>query len=237
MIKIAVIDDDEHICTRIEEMILQYSKNSIQKLHVDIFFSGETLCDYCRQGHVYDLIFLDIELNKLNGIEVGLVIRNEMQNNNTQIIFISGKSGYAEQLFQVRPFDFLKKPISYGDISHQIDTYISIYGKEKIYFDFMAGKTDHRVLIENIIYFESHGKKVTIKTKYDSFEFYGKLKELQDNSFSNSFILIHQSYYVNLLHIIDYQYKSVRLSNGEQLKISRNRSKAVRQRLLQINTD
>lgn len=237
MIRIAIVDDDDYICSRIEEMIEQYAKNSMYEFSMDIFNSGEMLYDYCRQGHIYDIIFLDIELYQLNGIEVGLLIRKEMKNNITQIVFISGKSGYAEQLFQVRPLDFLRKPITYENVAEQLSSYISLYGQERLYFDFVSDKIEHRAMLENIIYFESKGKKIIIKTAYDTWEFYGKLKELQNRSFSNGFISIHQSYYVNLLHIIDYQYKSIRLSNGEELKISRNKAKEVRQRLLKLNTD
>lgn len=236
MIKIAIVDDDDYICSQIEKYIMKYNENSIFEFDVSIYNTGEGIYSSCESGEIFDIIFLDIELYQMNGIEVGLFIRNKIKNNATQIIYISGQSGYAEKLFKVRPLDFLRKPISCKDVFAMLSLYIELYGKGSLYFEFCSDRIDHRIQIENIIYFASRGKKITVKTPYDECEFYGKLDDLQSESFSSGFISIHKSYYVNLLHIVDYQYKKVRLTNGEELKISQNKAKEVRQRLLDINT-
>lgn len=236
MFKIAVVDDDEYVCSRIEEYILKFNENSLFNFDVSIYNTGESLYSCCESGEIFDIIFLDIELYKMNGIEVGMLIRDKMKNNATQIIYISGQSGYAEKLFKVRPLDFLRKPISYEDVSAMLSLYIELYGKGSLYYEFCSDRIEHRIQIENIIYFASRGKKIIVKTPYDKWEFYGKLDDLQNESFSSGFISIHKSYYVNLLHIVDYQYKKIRLTNGEELKISQNKAKEVRQGLLEINT-
>ena len=122
------------------------------------------------------------------------------------------------------------------DVSAMLSLYIELCGKGSLYYEFCSDRIEHRIQIENIIYFASRGKKIIVKTPYDKWEFYGKLDDLQNESFSSGFISIHKSYYVNLLHIVDYQYKKIRLTNGEELKISQNKAKEVRQRLLEINT-
>jgi hypothetical protein CLOSPO_01725 len=236
MIRIAIVDDDDYICSQIEKYIMKYNENSIFNFDVSIYNTGEGIYSSCENGEIFDIIFLDIELYQMNGIEVGLLIRNKMKNNATQIIYISGQSGYAEKLFKVRPLDFLRKPISYEDVSAMLSLYIELYGKGTLYFKFCSDRIEHRIQIENIIYFASRGKKIIVKTPYDEWEFYGKLDNLQNESFSSGFISIHKSYYVNLLHIVDHQYKKVRLTNGEELKISQNKAKEVRQKLLDINT-
>ena len=57
------------------------------------------------------MLFLDIELITTDGIQVGKFIREELKNLETTIIYISSKSSYAMQLFQVQPLGFLIKPL------------------------------------------------------------------------------------------------------------------------------
>ncbi len=63
-------------------------------------------------GEYFGLIFLDIEMQYVNGIEAGKIIREKMKDELTKIVYISGSDNYAMELFQVRPLDFLIKPIS-----------------------------------------------------------------------------------------------------------------------------
>ena len=60
----------------------------------------------------YDILFLDIELFRMTGIEAGDFIRNRLEDRSMQIIYISGKSSYARELFKTQPMDFLVKPIT-----------------------------------------------------------------------------------------------------------------------------
>lgn len=59
-----------------------------------------------EKGNRVDLLFLDIELVQNNGIAVGNFIRNELEDMQTRIVYISSKESYAMQLFKVQPLDF-----------------------------------------------------------------------------------------------------------------------------------
>lgn len=63
------------------------------------------------EGACFDIVFLDIELPKISGIDIGKKIRDEMHDETTKIVYISGKDSYAMGLFDVRPLNFLIKPI------------------------------------------------------------------------------------------------------------------------------
>ena len=91
MFKIAICDDVKAICDELKYVILNVEKNIVhEEIDVNIFYSGDSLITELREGHKYDLIFLDIELgSKINGINVGHVIRNEMDDYITQIVYIS----------------------------------------------------------------------------------------------------------------------------------------------------
>ncbi len=111
MYHIGICDDGKNTCSSLEEMILEYTEEKGILTEVKVWYSGESLCDYLKQGGHIDILFLDIELEALSGIEAGDFIRNRLEERSMQIIYISGKSSYAQELFRTQPMDFLVKPI------------------------------------------------------------------------------------------------------------------------------
>ncbi len=76
-----------------------------------MFYSGEKLIEYLKKEDKIDLIFLDIELGNTTGIEVASHKRNKCDDNMSKVVFITSKDGYEQELFQVQPLNFIKKPI------------------------------------------------------------------------------------------------------------------------------
>jgi len=233
MLKIAICDDENAICSQIEEVILDYSKDASKKTEVEVFYSGEKLFEAMLKGENYDLIFLDIELNLLNGVEVGRKIRDELKNESTQIIYISAKDSYAMDLFEVRPMNFLIKPIQKEKIEKAISKTMELAKAQDCYFEFDFGKSIYRIPTADILYFESEGRKINIITTRGNFEFYGKLKEIEKQLSESDFLNIHKSYLVNYFHVIEYQYEYVVMSNSTKLAISQQNRKEIRNTLLQ----
>ncbi|MCR1841073.1 response regulator [Murimonas intestini] len=66
---------------------------------------------YVQGGH-YNIIFLDINLPGVGGVEIGEIIRQKMEDEMTHIVYISQQAGYAMELFKVRPLDFLIKSVN-----------------------------------------------------------------------------------------------------------------------------
>jgi len=94
MIRIAICDDVVEICSELENVILDFQKQARQKLTVDVFYSGEKLVNYITSCNNFDLIFLDIEIGKINGVDVGHFIRDELKDYITKIVYISSKNSY-----------------------------------------------------------------------------------------------------------------------------------------------
>ena len=77
MYNIGICDDGENVCTSIENMLLQYAQEKNIQVDTYIWYTGESLRNYLASGGYLDLLFLDIELFKMTGIEVGTYIRNQ----------------------------------------------------------------------------------------------------------------------------------------------------------------
>lgn len=234
MLNIAICDDDIMFCTHLENILLNISRKTGIELETEVFYTGESLYNaLSTQGYIFDLILLDIELLMMNGVQVGQKIREELNNDIVQILYISGKESYAMALFDIRPLNFLIKPVDPEKVEEQIKKAFEITTKNNAFFEYKIGQTQRKIPIKDIIFFESSGKKIRIILSSASIEFYGKLTEIEEQLNSCDFIPIHKSYLINYLHVIEYQYEQVKMSNNVCLPVSQAYRKSVRDRLLQ----
>ena len=230
MFKIAICDDIKSTCDEIKDIILNISKGTLsENISIDIFYSGEALIsDIREEENLYDLIFLDIELGgKINGVEVGRIIRGEMDDYITQIVYISSKNNYDRQLFDVQPLHFLQKPIDVLKIENDIKLAIKISGKENKFFEFKNLRNIIKVPYKDILYFESRGREiiwVSCKTQYICYNNIHSLSKI----LPDFFIYPHRSYLVNYELITCFKFEELVMSNGDVIPISRNKRKEIR---------
>ncbi|MBE6033391.1 MAG: response regulator transcription factor [Clostridiales bacterium] len=229
--KIAICDDEELLCSKIEKIILEYGEANNICLEIDILNDGQELLKLMAGGEYFDLIFLDIEMRYVNGIETGKIIREKMKDEITKIVYISGSDNYAMELFQVRPLDFLIKPISKEKVVWAINKTIELTSNSEDMFEFTYNKSLLRTPIKDILYFMSEARKVKVVTEDGYKEFYGKLSDVELQVKSN-FIRVHESYIVNAYYITEYSYKRVKLSNGEIFNITRKYRNIIREKLM-----
>ncbi len=231
MYYIGICDDGKNTCALIEEMVLLYVKKSKLRMDIQVWYTGEELCGYLEQGGCLDILFLDIELFRLTGIEVGGFIRNRMEDRRMQIIYISGHPAYAQKLFKTQPMDFLVKPITVQQIEDSLELAVKLIERNLERFEFQIGRDYHYISYGEIIYFESKGRKIKIVIVGAEAEFYGVLKDLEEK-LPKEFIPIHQSFVINRTHVARYAYEMVEMDNGTVLSISKAYRKQVRERLL-----
>lgn len=228
MSNIAICDDDKSICSQIETIILLYEKTYGTKIDIQVYYSGEDLLSDLEQNIEIDLLFLDIELLSLSGIDIGNKIRKEHNNHSMQIVYISGNEKYAMNLFKIHPLNFLIKPFQKEDVFNCIELGIHLLNKVTGYFSYKSGFDNKKIPIKNIIYFESSNRKITIHTIHGEDSFYGKLDEIYDKVKEYQFLYIHKSYLVNYFSIAQFNYNTVTLENGITLTISQARRKEIR---------
>lgn len=231
MHNIGICDDGKNTCALIEEMVLLYAEKNKLKMDTQVWYTGEELCKYLEQGGHLDILFLDIELIKLTGIEVGGFIRNRLEDREMQIIYISNKSSYAQELFKTQPMDFLVKPITMRQIEDSLELAIKLLEKNAERFEFQIGRDYYYISYGEIIYFESEGRKIKIVAAGAEKEFYGAIRELE-KKLPKDFFTIHQSYVINKMHVVRYTYETVEMDNNSILSISKAYRKKVRERLL-----
>ncbi len=231
MYQIGICDDEKGTCASLEDMLEAYGKKRGLLLDISIWYSGESLCSFLKQGQRPDLLFLDIELISTDGIQVGRFIREELADMETMIVYISSKSSYAMNLFRIQPLDFLIKPVGMAAVEDVMERWITICERKNQTFCYRIKGYHFRVPYHSILYFYSQNKKVTIVLKDEEVMFYGKLKEIAALAPLN-FIMIHQSFLINLDYVAECSYEIVKMMNGSRLNISQPYRKKVREEIM-----
>ena len=233
MFRIAVCDDEPAIGSSIENILLAYGRRQGLDLEVDVFHSGEELCAVLERGEVYHLLYLDVCMKLLDGIEVSRRIRDDYRDDALQIVYVSASRSHTLQMFENRPLNFLPKPFDEAGILKTLRKARSLLSMDESYYEFQNGNRQYRVNANEIVYFESDNKKILVHTISGTLEFYGKLSQVDKEMSGLDFVWIHKSYLVNYRHIREAQYDTVLMSTGISLPISQTYRKQVRDFMLQ----
>ena len=126
--RIAVCDDEKQIVEHIEKLIIRYANSFNMVINTDIFLDGQMLISELSSGVHYDIVILDICMPEKSGIDIGVYIREVMNDNISQIIYISSERQYAMELFKVQPLDFLIKPVEYDNLVNVLNKAVHLLG-------------------------------------------------------------------------------------------------------------
>lgn len=232
-IKIAICDDDIKIQFSIEGFLQHILEEYNIESEIQCFDLGDTLCDIYEKGK-FDLIFLDIEFKGKSGVEVGRYIRETVGDEMVQIAYISGNTGYAMELFEYRPINFLVKPIKEGEIKRVLDKYLKLKGQNEENFCYKIGSDRFQVALSEIDYFSSRGRKVILHGREKEAEFYGSLDSIYNQIKGKRFLYVHKSFLVNYQRIAKMEYEQVTLYDKTVIPISQARRPAIRKQLMDI---
>ncbi len=231
--KIAICDDDINIQFAIEGFLQQIFDGYNLSVEIECFDAGDRLCEIYKKG-MFDLIFLDIEYEGKNGVEVGRHIRETIGDEMVQIAYISGNTGYALELFEYHPINFLVKPIAEMDVKRVVDKYLILSNQKREKFQYKIGSKRHQVALSEIKYFSSRARKVTLHGKENEEEFYGSLETIYSQLKGKQFLYVHKSFIVNYQCIKKMEYEQVVLHDGTVVPISQSRRAAIRKQFLDI---
>lgn len=230
--RVAICDDSRGICLELENIIESYKKAQGYKIDLEIFYQGEQLIRYLQTQETIDVLFLDVELPDINGIEIGKYIREELKNEQMFIIYISSYEEYSIHLFQNRPLDFLIKPLNEKIVKKKLEYVFEMKGRKYHFFEYHNYTRIIRIPYKDILYFQSKGKKIEIITVYGKEWFYEKLDIVQKTVSDTCFFRIHKSYLVNNLHVIQHYYEHIKMSNQDILNISKKYRAEIRHLLM-----
>lgn len=227
MLKLAICDNNMMICELLEDYFQQYGNIKAVELETDIFYSGDNLLQNLRKNY-YDLLLMDISLDGRDSMRIGRMLREELHNYRTQVIFTSTKPRCPMDLFQVHPIDFLVKPINKKVLFHDLDLMVKLTGIHAMLFTYKIGRTVKKCNYQDIMYFERAGRKTDIVFCDCRESFYASLKELANRVTDGRFFFCHESFLVNFDNVKEFQPNKLIMVNDDILDISQGRRSTVK---------
>lgn len=228
MLRIAVCDEDRFITSEIESLLLEIAAIKALDVQVEVFLNGGELEECVNQGDIFDIIYLSVGMDKKKGIATAKNIR--LHDHTAVIICVSGCNIAANVLLEAEPFRLLDKPIN-GILFQKyfLEAFYKILNSDA-YFEFRFQRETIKVLFNQIRYFESIKRKISLFMEHDTYKFYGKLNEVENhiNGSKFSFLRIHQSFLVNYKYIKKIGNNYVELTDGAMLHMSEDRQKCIR---------
>lgn len=234
MIKIAICDDDTQDRNRIQDFIIEYAKEKKLTYNLKVFESGE---QYSESRFIPDILFLDILMDKLDGIQLGWEIRNS--ENRILVIYTTNlKEKMAKAFNQIHSFGFLLKPIDRNDFFEMMDDALAEIDKNR-YISTVTFQSENNTLISlpvmDIYYFEYANRKIKIIAKDKNYTCINeKITDIAEKMEQYGFVIAHQSFAVNLYHVDKITSQYLVMKNGDVVCLAQKRAAAVRKKLMQI---
>lgn len=230
-IRFAICDDDEISLEILGDLVVKACKKHDILAIVDSYDSGGKLLEYMG-GHDYAVILIDINMPKMNGIQLARRLRSSEGCPN--LIFVSGQEENVFSTFQVSPFGFIRKNKLGEDIEAVLRRFMEDYFDDGQTLEVPAAEKE--VLIfkySDIVYIESCKRVQYIHLVGNrSVEIHSNMAELEEKLRGSSIKSVHRSYLVNYRYISRIDRTELKLTVGESIPLSRNRANEVREEYL-----
>lgn len=208
--KVAICDDERVFHKEIVDLLHKFQKARKIDIFMDHYENGNALL---QSKQKYDVIFMDYQMEEIDGIETARRLRET--NSDSIIIFISAYPSAALDAFEVQTFRFIQKPIDKSKLFKALDDYL----KSVDYDNLLLINThdgNYKIKMSEIIYLEGDGKYTTIRTRDKSLRVHLNLKQLEIRLPSSKFVRCSKSFVVGFEHISNHTRSSIIFDNGER---------------------
>lgn len=220
--KIAICDDEEQFLDLFEAYCKKYSKQTGLDIRLIRFNSGEDFLKYYKEFRDLSIVFMDIMMDGLDGIETSQELRN--LDSKINIVFLTSAERYARFGYKVKALNYLMKPLNYTSFANELREIIEIIRKDED--DYIIVKNDDgifKISFDQILYLETMDRKVLIHTKQQGDVICYKSLKACAQLLDERFFRTHLSYIVNMSCIRTTRKFSLILDNGDIVPISKSR--------------
>ena len=161
MISIAICDDEKCYVDELINLIRDNTPDNIQ-YNLYSFYSGEELVKAIEKDTI-DILFLDIEMKEINGIEIGRIVKQKIPN--CIIFFVTNHNNYITDIFRLGSFQFLQKPINYEDFKYDYNRALIKYKNDHMYIEIKLNGSTRNVLLGEIKFIEVNIREIKIHLK------------------------------------------------------------------------
>lgn len=218
--RIAICDDQPLMCKETEKYLSEYSTQYQYKVDIEVFFSGASLL---FSNTSFDIVFLDIEMEKENGIEIAEQYSKVQKG---RIIFLTSHVEEMPNGYKVRAFRFLVKPIDRALFFEAVESAAKEIAMDK---QIMVQEEGMEFFIHcsDIIYVEAGARSCGVRTAEGFFRSTKNIETMRRELDTPNFFSTHRSYIVNMDHVDIHALRKngLTMCNNEIVKVSRLKNK------------
>lgn len=214
---IAICDDNAADTQYLSMLLRKWAEQSGTLLRTDTFPTAEAFLFHYQEEKDYDILLLDIEMEKMDGVTLARTIRRE--NESVQIVFITGYSDYIAEGYDVSALHYLMKPVQKEKLYQVLGRALEKLHRNEQMLTLQLSGEMLRIPLHEIHYLEVCRNYVTIHGKQD----YTVRKTLGEFEplLSECFFRLGRSYILNLNRVARITRTEVTLQNGSVLPLPR----------------
>ena len=227
MYHIAIVEDEAAFAAQLQEYLEKYQEEHDVRFKISVFGDGEEILkDY---QPLYDIILLDIEMPKVNGMQAAEQIRE--QDADVTLMFITNMAGYAIKGYEVGALDFVMKPVNYYTFSMKL-TRVLKRTRQKARQEILLTLPDgvKKLNVQQIYYVEVQNRMLSYHTDEGVFTMRGTMQSVEQMLRPYAFVKCNHWYIVNLKHVSEVR-KNTAIVAGHELEVSRRNRTAFIQAL------
>lgn len=220
--KIAICDDRKDDRSALKALLETYN----QDFEIKEYGSGEELCgdmDYIRECSI---VFLDINMDDMDGLEAARKIKAECQK--VYIVLVTAYMNYALDGYKVKASRFLLKDDLEQTLQECLDDILKEIRQEERVVEFGFVEGNMRLKVDDIIYIETSKHKNVFYTQGQTFSIYKKMDELEEDLKGMGFVRIHQSFLINMKYIQKINSYVMILTTGKEISVPKSRYPEVK---------
>ncbi len=221
MIRIAICDDEKTMSDNIKSMVTHFFRSKNTDTVIVQFSCGEDLLNHDTP---IDIVFLDIQMKTLNGMETAKKLR--ARGFKGFLIFITILKELVFESFDVQAYDYLVKPIKESHFQKTMERlFASMQTANETSLLVQKGYERTIIPFDEIVFCEIIDRKVYLHlTSSEVVDYYERIEHLE-TKLGSRFFRCHRSFLINLRHLKSYKNSTAYMENGRQIPVSRLRSK------------
>ena len=223
MIRVAIVEDSKENAQQLKAMVERYGKENGIAFHFSTFSNGvDFISDYLPQ---YDLIFMDIDMPLLNGLETTKILRKLY--GGVPLVFVTNLEKYAINGYDVGAIGFIVKPLNYATLSVKMHRFMDMIKEEPEPYLVVSSKAGVlKVNLSDVYYITVDGRYVVLHTKTGEIDLHKSMKLLEKELSSYNFVRCDNSSMVNLKYVSMVNSQGA-VVNGIVVPCSRNGRKVL----------
>lgn len=221
MLQVAMIEDEQAAKERLESCLRRFAQESGEELAIHPFGEAVEFLDHYKP--IYDVVFMDIELPHINGMDAARRLREMDQK--VVLIFVTNMAQYAVKGYEVNALDYIIKPLNYGSFALKMERVVRQVKSRSAALTISQQNGIKRILLREIRYIEVQGHRLVFHTESGPIPGSGSLSEMEQRLKGRGFSRCNKCYLVNLRYVAQVEGLTLWLREGDGLQISRPRKK------------